>query len=191
MSTTDRLADDFRRIAVGAILWVLASLSACGSVGPARTFAAISDHQTTAPRMLAERGFAPLAAPPPAVGWTLDVFAYSGGRHSARYEMRGKFRQDASMPDPGTGLTQRLEPVFSGAEIVDDEGRRFPCVRARVPVGTEGGERGEDDAPGREFTWVFEVSGSYDFRRVQFVAVHWGFTLEGQLWEITSRFRVA
>ncbi len=165
----------------------LGVLLGCSSIGPVRIFAPISDHQTTEPRSLAERGFAPLATPPPAVGWELAVVAIPGGRRSAAFELRGTFRQNGE-----TSATDGLlEPLFLGAEIVDDEGRRFPCVRARIPLEGETGSEPSEPGLTREYAWVFEVSGSYDFARVQFVAVHWGFLLAGQHREITSRFRVA
>ena len=166
------------------------TLTACAGLGPSRVFAPVADHARTEPRSLGERGFAPALSPPPSVGWDLAVIALDGDERTARYEMRCTFRDDSL----GDGLAGRwrIQPKFSGAEIVDDEGRRFPCVRARVPIQADPEARDDGDSPTiRSFSWVFEVSGSYDFRRVQLIAVHWGFELDGQPFEITSRFRVA
>lgn len=165
-----------------------ALLAACAGVGPTRVFAPVADHLRTVPRSLGERGFAPALTPPPSVGWDLAVVAVQSDSRGSRYELRCTFRDAARMADPAASW--RIEPVFAGAEIVDDEGRRFPCVRARVPIDEDPRDAGEDE-PSRSFTWVFEVSGSYDFGRVQSVAVHWGFALAGQPYQITSRFRVA
>lgn len=166
------------------------ALPSCMGIGPSRVFAPVADHARTEPRSLGERGFAPTLSPPPSVGWELTVLALDGDERTARYEMRCTFRDDSV--GGGHADRWRIEPTFSGAEIVDDEGRRFPCVRARVPVEEDPDARDDGEASRtRSFSWVFEVSGSYDFRRVQFVAVHWGFQIDGQPIEITSRFRVA
>jgi hypothetical protein len=179
-----------RSVATAGLLAAVAALAACSSVAPARVFAPVADHTRSEPRSLGERGFAPLAAPPAAVGWDLAVLAFAGDGQNSRYELRATFRDDEV--DTASATEWRLVPTFVGAELVDDEGRRFPCVRARIPAErTDEKSEAEADPKNRSFTWIFEVSGSYDFGRVQFVAVHWGFDLNGRTFEITSRFRVA
>lgn len=164
-----------------------AALTACGGLYASRSFAPVGDYHTTAPKTLAEGGHAPVVTPPRGVSWTLDVAAFEDSRGGAsHFEMRLVLVDRGA--EPGTW---RIEPLFEGAELVDDEGGHFPCVRALVPDIPPDAEHDPDEVPTREYTLVFEVPGSYRFRKITTVAVHWGLAVAGgETLRVTTRFRV-
>jgi hypothetical protein len=164
-------------------------LAACsGLAGPSRTFLPLGDYQTSTPRSRAEGGHTPAVIPPPGVGWEVRVLAFpSGGTGPAsRFEFQLDL-VDRQTP-PGTW---RITPVFERAELVDDEGHRFPCTRVRVPELPAEAAVDGDAVPARHYDLLFEVPGSYRFGRMNTLAVHWSFVLDGQTWAITTRLRAA
>ena len=139
------------------------------------SFRATADLETTAPRTRAENGLGRPLLPPPDLGWRISLAGVADdpprGAPSYRYEL------DLLLEDRRPGAVDAdLVPLLDGAELVDDQVRRFRATRMAW-LDADAKTQKRDRADGvlrRRCVVVFDLPAGYVFRHVVRCTVHWG-----------------
>jgi hypothetical protein len=174
-----------RRMRVAVMILGLLVLCACGAAPPLRSLAAIADLATGSSRSRAEGGQCPKVTPPDGVSWTASLDGYAPADAPPRFECT------IALSDRAVAAgTWRLAIDADEAELVDDEGHRFPCRQARVPIAPGDRRKGPGEPAEASWVLVFTLPAGYRHGAITGAALHWRLRVEGQpALAITTLFR--
>lgn len=158
-----------------------------------RTFGSIGDFATTTPPSRAEGGQSTPVNPPAGFAWSHRVDAYVSGSTT---EPEARFEFQIDVTDLVATSAWRFDVLPDAAQLVDDQGGRFPCTSARLPdpdalAEEEARQRSKGEPRTRRWTLRFDLPDAYRPSAMNVVVVHWSYRVgTNPPVRVTSRFRI-